>query len=168
MRVPRAASSWFSLCKQRIASDIEAAGAEALRRFLRVPAQTLPLPRTSSTRFMNRAVTFAALALACGLAVAEDERPVNPFEGKQDIVPEGNSLFNQYCSHCHGPNAVQGERPRDLRRLTIRYGNDAIVVFYKTVNNGRMEKGMPVWKGVLGDDALWKIFTFLSSVQTQP
>ena len=117
---------------------------------------------------MNRAAILAALALACSLAVPADERPVNPFEGKQDIVPEGNSLFNQYCSHCHGPNAVQGERPRDLRRLKIRYGDDAIAVFYKTVNNGRMEKGMPVWKGVLADDTLWKIFTFLSSVQTQP
>ena len=63
---------------------------------------------------------------------------------------------------------MQGERPRDLRRLRIRYGDDAIAVFYKTVSNGRMEKGMPVWKGVLGEDVLWKIFTFLSSVQTQP
>jgi mono/diheme cytochrome c family protein len=126
------------------------------------------LAREFSTQFLNRAAPLAALALACTLAVAEDERPVNPFEGKQDIVPEGNSLFNQYCSHCHGPNAVQGERPRDLRRLKIRYGDDAIAVFYKTVNNGRLDKGMPVWKGVLADDTLWKIFTFLSSVQTQP
>ena len=116
----------------------------------------------------NRAGLLVTFALACQLALAEGERPVNPFEGKQEVVPEGNSLFNQYCSHCHGPNAVQGERPRDLRRLRIRYGDDAIAVFYKTVNNGRMDKGMPVWKGVLREDVLWKIFTFLSSVQTQP
>jgi mono/diheme cytochrome c family protein len=41
-------------------------------------------------------------------------------------------------------------------------------VFYTTINNGRMDKGMPVWKGVLSEDMMWKIFTFLSSVQTQP
>jgi len=120
----------------------------------------------------NQAVALAVAALFCmtagSLARADDEaRPVNPYAGKSEIVPEGNSLFNQYCSHCHGPNAAQGERPRDLRRLTIRYGDDAIAVFYKTVNEGRMDKGMPIWKGVLSDDTLWKIFTFLSSVQTQ-
>jgi mono/diheme cytochrome c family protein len=117
---------------------------------------------------VSRAAVLAALALACTLAAAEDERPVNPFEGKPEVIPEGNSLFNQYCSHCHGPSAVQGERPRDLRRLKIRYGDDAIAVFYKTINNGRMDKGMPVWKGVLNEETMWKIYTFLSSVQTQP
>jgi mono/diheme cytochrome c family protein len=95
-------------------------------------------------------------------------RPINPYANNTEVIPEGNSLFNQYCSHCHGPNAVQGERPRDLRRLQIRYHDDAIVVFYTTINNGRMDKGMPVWKGVLNEDVMWKIFTFLSSVQTEP
>jgi mono/diheme cytochrome c family protein len=113
-------------------------------------------------------VSAAVLMAGAMTASADDERPVNPFEGKAEVVPEGNGLFNQYCSHCHGPNAEQGERPRDLRRLRIRYGDDAIAVFYKTVSTGRLEKGMPVWKGVLPDEVLWKIFTFLSSIQTQP
>lgn len=92
----------------------------------------------------------------------------NPFAGRADVVEEGRSLFNQYCSHCHGPNAVQGERPRDLRRLNIRYGDKASTAFYETVNTGRMDVGMPVWKGVLSDDVLWRIFTYLQTVQTQP
>ena len=93
---------------------------------------------------------------------------MNPYEGKADIAEEGRSLLNQYCAHCHGPNAVQGERPRDLRRLRIRYGDNAISVFWTTVHKGRMDKGMPVWGGVLPDDTLWRIYTFLESIQTQP
>jgi len=106
--------------------------------------------------------------------VPRAEQPVrtiqieNPFAGRVDLVAEGRSLFNQYCSHCHGPNAVQGERPRDLRRLNIRYGDKASSVFYETVSTGRMDLGMPVWKGVLTDDLLWRIFTYLQTVQTQP
>ena len=106
--------------------------------------------------------------------VPRAEQPVrtiqieNPFAGRADLVAEGRSLFNQYCSHCHGPNAVQGERPRDLRRLNIRYGDKASSVFYETVSTGRMDLGMPVWKGVLTDDVLWRIFTYLQTVQTQP
>jgi hypothetical protein len=28
-----------------------------------------------------------------------------------------------------------------------------------------MDKGMPPWKGVLEEDVVWRIFTFLSAVQ---
>jgi mono/diheme cytochrome c family protein len=71
-------------------------------------------------------VFAAALFLFSAVGIAEQENSEalkNPYEGREDVVPEGAGLFNQYCSHCHGPNAVQGERPRDLRRLKIRYGD---------------------------------------------
>ncbi len=113
---------------------------------------------------------LAALMLAPVRCEAEGKstRPENPYAGRADIAEEGRSLLNQYCAHCHGPNAEQGERPRDLRRLKIRYGDNAISMFWTTVNAGRMDKGMPVWGGVLSEDTLWRIFTFLESVQTQP
>lgn len=117
------------------------------------------------------AIAAAAIALASVTTASAAETtapPTNPYEGNSELVPEGKSLFNQYCSHCHGPDAIQGERPRDLRRLRIRYGDNAIGVFYATINEGRVEKGMPPWKGVLKEDVIWRIFTFLSTVQTQP
>jgi len=92
----------------------------------------------------------------------------NPLEGRSDVVDEGRGLFNQYCSHCHGPNAIQGERPRDLRRLKLRYGSEATKVYQETMSRGRPDKGMPVWKDVLSDDVLWRIFTYLQTVQTEP
>ena len=110
----------------------------------------------------------ATILCVCAPAMAGDAtRPVNPYSGNAQIAQEGGSLFNQYCSHCHRPWAEQGERPRDLRRLRIRYGDDAISMFYATVSTGRPDKGMPVWKGVLSDETLWKIFTFLETVQTE-
>jgi mono/diheme cytochrome c family protein len=111
-----------------------------------------------------------ALILAPVVAGAAEEAsaPTNPYSGRPEVVPEGRSLLNQYCSHCHGPDAIQGERPRDLRRLNIRYRENATAVFYTTVNNGRMDKGMPVWKGVLSDEVIWKIYTFLETVQSEP
>lgn len=96
------------------------------------------------------------------------ERPKNPYQGRADVVEEGRGHLNQYCAHCHGPNAEQGERPRDLRRLRIRYGDDDVTVFWTTVHKGRIDKGMPVWAGVLSDDVLWRIFTFLQTIQTEP
>jgi polar amino acid transport system substrate-binding protein len=116
----------------------------------------------------------AALAFVVGVvapasrAADETAPPKNPYEGRADVAEEGRGLLNQYCAHCHGPNAEQGERPRDLRRLKIRYGDDAIAVFWKTVHTGRMDKGMPVWAGVLADDTLWRIYAFLQTIQAEP
>ena len=121
-----------------------------------------------STPRLRLVVLAAVLSCVPGFAFSDDTaaaRPVNPYSGKPEFVTEGGSLLNQYCSHCHGQWAEQGERPRDLRRLRIRYGDDAIVTFWTTVNNGRILKGMPIWKGVLTDDVLWKIYTFLETVQ---
>lgn len=118
----------------------------------------------------GRAFLAAAffLSASCGIAAGENTETLkNPYEGREDVLEDGGSLMNQYCSHCHGPNAVQGERPRDLRRLRIRYGDNAISLFWTTINNGRMDKGMPPWKDAISDDIKWRIFTFLQSVQTQ-
>ncbi|HEX7812665.1 MAG TPA: c-type cytochrome [Burkholderiales bacterium] len=99
-----------------------------------------------------------AIALAIALAAAAEEQATGS-------IAEGNSLFNQYCSHCHGPNAEQGERPRDLRRLKIRYGDNRAEVFRTTVANGRPEKGMPTWSGVLDPKIQEKIWAYLETVQ---
>ncbi len=110
-------------------------------------------------------------SVTCGALAADppekpvDEAIVNPFEGRDDLVPKGRTLFNIHCSHCHGPNAFQGERKRDLRRLSRRYREDINKVFLKTVLNGRPEKGMPPWKDIVEEEELWKIFTFLKTVQ---
>lgn len=94
-----------------------------------------------------------------------DDGFTNPYAGREDIIPAGRTLFNIHCSHCHGPNAFQGERRRDLRRLSRRYRDNLTEVFITTAWNGRPTKGMPPWKNVIEKDELWRIFTFLSSVQ---
>ncbi len=120
-----------------------------------------------------------AIVIAAGMAVlgafpaetasaeAADESSagVNPYAGQEDIQSEGRTLFNVHCSHCHGPNAIQGERARDLRRLTLRYGEKVAEVFLATALNGRPERGMPPWRDVMPEDELWKVFTFLETVQ---
>ena len=78
---------------------------------------------------------------------------------------QGQRLFNEYCSHCHGANAVQGERAQDLRRLKIRYGDERSNVYWTTVTVGRPDKGMPSWSEILDAKALQHIQAFLETAQ---
>ena len=115
---------------------------------------------------------FAAAFWVSVTATSTAEEPAaqtaNPTQGGADVIAEGRSLFNQYCGHCHGPNAIQGERPLGLGRLTLRYGQQAPEVFAEAMSKGRPDKGMPIWKGALSDEALRRILTYLQTVQTRP
>tara|TARA_B100001105_G_C22355758_1_gene427891 strand:+ start:910 stop:1269 length:360 start_codon:yes stop_codon:yes gene_type:complete len=113
------------------------------------------------------AVAMSSFLFLSTAAFSGDDEwvPVNPFSGDESVISEGRTLFNVLCSHCHGPNAIQGERPRDLRRLSRRYKDRMTLAFLTTVLNGRPEKGMPSWGGIMEEDTLWKVFTFLETVQ---
>jgi len=84
---------------------------------------------------------------------------------KQVTVEEGHSLFNQTCAHCHGPDASTGLPERNLRHLRARYGDDMHSVFETTVMNGRPDKGMPVWSGVLDAKTIEGIYRYLETIQ---
>jgi polar amino acid transport system substrate-binding protein len=80
-------------------------------------------------------------------------------------VTRGREVFNVNCAHCHGPNAASPEPRIDLRRLRKRYGDDMDETFQTTVHNGRPDKGMPTWKGVISEDDIKSIKAFVDSVQ---
>jgi mono/diheme cytochrome c family protein len=83
-------------------------------------------------------------------------------------IKEGQSLFNQICAHCHGPNAITGQSERNLRHLRIRYGNDMAEIYRSTVLHGRPDKGMPVWGEILDGKTIDLIYAYLKSVQSEP
>ena len=80
-------------------------------------------------------------------------------------VDAGHKLFNANCAHCHGPDAIQGERRINLRLLHHRYGDEMDQVFVTTIIQGRITKGMPNWSGILTDQQFQEILAFLHSVQ---
>ena len=92
------------------------------------------------------------------------EAPPAAAQNAGDIAA-GQKLFNENCSHCHGPNAVQGEQRRNLRLLRQRYGDEMSSTFMNTVTHGRVSKGMPNWNGIISTDEFQKILAFLASVQ---
>ncbi|MDP3669280.1 MAG: transporter substrate-binding domain-containing protein [Telluria sp.] len=80
-------------------------------------------------------------------------------------VARGKALFNSHCAHCHGPNAASPDPKIDLRKLSKRYREKMDEVFMTTVHDGRPDKGMPTWKGVISEDEIAAIKAFIDSVQ---
>ena len=112
------------------------------------------------------AQTAKASGPAAGDGTGEfDVAPAMP-PATPEMISAGKEAFNGTCAHCHGPDAVQGVKKIDLRRLKLRYGEGALNMYWKTVHEGRPEKGMPTWKGVFSDEQFTEIYAFLSSVQS--
>ena len=82
-------------------------------------------------------------------------------------VEAGRVIFNTHCSHCHGPNAESPDQQIDLRRLSRRYRDDKDAVFETVVHEGRPEKGMPPWKGIIAETEIAKVKAYVDSVQTR-
>ena len=64
---------------------------------------------------MKRVVLVAALLISCtaGSMIAQRRGggpgPVNPFLGNDQAVREGESLYSQHCTTCHGAGGGGGE-----------------------------------------------------------
>jgi polar amino acid transport system substrate-binding protein len=92
--------------------------------------------------------------------------PAKPAANSKDIAA-GRDTFNAYCEHCHGPDAITGVEERNLRHLVHENGLKMMdQAFWSCVLPGRVDKGMPSWKGVLSHVKLAQILAWLHTVQS--
>ena len=81
-----------------------------------------------------------------------------PATAAADTVAKGTGLYVQYCSVCHGENAIGGGVVPDLRASSF-LGND---FFYEIVLNGAMkDAGMAPFKSVLDHQSAEAIRAYL-------
>ena len=124
-------------------------------------SSTYPSPNLLAPPAAALEVLSTAHSLSANVASKEPEGDA----GNSASAKAGKEVFNSTCAHCHGTDAVQSERRIDLRRLQLRYGENARATFWTTVHEGRLSKGMPAWKEVLTDDALNDIYAYLLTLQ---
>ena len=129
------------------------------------PVSLAATEATSQPASAGTANDSAATATGQTAAVVPPSPPVAAPSPDAHAVDQGHELFNENCSHCHGPDAVEGERRRNLRLLHHRYGDTFDHVFMTTVTHGRVEKGMPNWAGILTGDQFQEILAYLHSIQ---
>jgi quinohemoprotein ethanol dehydrogenase len=104
---------------------------------------------------------------ALGMADEAAAGPVpssNPLSGDPAAIEAGRKLFNTWCAQCHGSKA-DGESPvftgyaADLRKFNLGYTE-----FARIVVEGRTEKRMPPWDGVLDGEQVSQIGAYLETL----
>ena len=116
---------------------------------------------------MNRALVTAGWLLTCTAASTLAQRGgpglVNPFQGKPEAVHEGESLYGQHCTGCHGPNGSAGEiGPAIASGERTDFGAGDAQVF-NTIKHG--VPGTPMGPQRLSDDEIWEIATYIHALR---
>lgn len=97
-------------------------------------------------------------------ALGAEWKDENPYRGDAKAVAIGSSGFNQNCARCHGLQMISGGLAPDLRYLP--QGKEGDEYFVERVRHGAVINGvtkMPVFDGVLSQEALWAIRTYIDA-----
>jgi putative heme-binding domain-containing protein len=116
-------------------------------------------------------VTAFAVCLVATAAFAQGRGapagPPNPFAGNTQAIAQGEQLYNQNCTACHGVNGGAGEiGPEIIHNLSGSLRgelNDNQIL--EVIRNGTPRTAMPAWKGKLSEDGILKIGAFLHSLR---
>jgi cytochrome c-550 PedF len=107
----------------------------------------------------------------------------NPFRGNAAAIKIGSSAYSQNCARCHGLEVISGGIAPDLRKLDNECAaqkdakKQAICVqdvddyFVSRVRRGVTRNGavyMPPFEGILSQEAVWSLKSYLESKRQQP
>lgn len=87
----------------------------------------------------------------------------NPYQNDAQAISEGRALYMKHCANCHGEDARGGVCPDLTGRSGWRYGNSDSALF-KSIAKGR-KGGMSAFKNILGKDDIWKIVSYIRSIE---
>lgn len=94
-----------------------------------------------------------------------DWRMENPYRENATAVKIGASGYNQNCARCHGLEVISGGLAPDLRHL--EKGKEGDEWFSQRVQGGAIINGvtkMPSFAGVISQEGLWAIRSYIESV----
>ncbi|MEQ1472983.1 MAG: c-type cytochrome [Candidatus Acidiferrum sp.] len=92
----------------------------------------------------------------------------NPMAATAENIADGQEHFGHHCGICHGLDGEASGVPfAGKMSPPIPSLSSSDVQEYKDgqlkwiIENGINPSGMPAWKGILSDDEMWKIVTFM-------
>ena len=87
-----------------------------------------------------------------------------------DAATAGADVFKTNCESCHGPQghgdgpagAALDPAPKNLAELQAQAGDDYL--FWR-INTGKEGTSMVPWKGILTDEQIWQVVSFIRTLK---
>jgi len=96
--------------------------------------------------------------------LGEEWRASNPYRGNARAIEIGAHGYNSNCARCHGLDVKSGGMAPDLRDLPADDDGDAW--FLTRIRGGATRDGrvrMPKFEGILSQEAMWAIRSYIES-----
>jgi len=74
---------------------------------------------------------------------------------------EGEALFGRICQQCHNTRGHGGKCPQLVRGAWAPGGANSDQLMFDTIAHGRPNTQMGAFSGMLSDEQIWQIVTFL-------
>ena len=91
--------------------------------------------------------------------------PANPAIGNQQAIQEGEAIYNQTCTACHGKDGSAGEMAPAVAAPSRRYNRVTDAQVFDAVKNGIPQTQMPPFGGKFSDDQIWKIVAYIHGLR---
>jgi mono/diheme cytochrome c family protein len=87
-----------------------------------------------------------------------------------DAAQKGAEVFHNNCEMCHGPQGhgdgpagqALDPHPRNLAELQTKAADDFL--FWR-IREGKPGTAMVAWKGILSDEQIWQVVSFIRTLQ---
>jgi mono/diheme cytochrome c family protein len=113
----------------------------------------------SALNMSRQIFIFICAALFMVTTVQAQDAPAadKPAGFAPESIEKGRKMYKQLCLRCHGPEMVGGNNAYDLRV----FPQDQPERFLNSVSNGK--RAMPPWKGILSEEEITHLWSYVGS-----
>ena len=91
--------------------------------------------------------------------------PVNAAIGNPAAIAEGEKLYNEACTACHGKDGTGGELGPPVAAQNRRYLRRTDQEIFDTIKNGITGTQMPPFSAQFTDDSIWKLTAYIHGLR---
>jgi cytochrome c oxidase cbb3-type subunit 3 len=110
---------------------------------------------------------FVSISLSAqrGGGPAGSGAKAHPAIGNRDAIAEGEKLYNETCTSCHGKDGKGGELGPPVASQNRRYLRRADDEIFDALKNGISGTQMPPFSGQFTDDQVWRITAYIRGLR---
>ena len=110
---------------------------------------------------------FAAITLSAqrGGAPPASTGPAHPAIGNREAIADGEKLYNETCTACHGKDGTGGELGPPVAAQNRRYLRRTDQEIFDAIQNGISGTQMPPYAGQFTDEQIWRVTAYIRGLR---